>query len=693
VASQQSLYINHALIAAEEKPWRKVHLDFHNSQYMPSIGSAFDADEFGQTLVDAHINGIVVFAKDMHGYFYYPSEYGPVHPGLSFDLLGPQVEACRSKGIKVYAYYCVTWDNYLAERHPEWLVVKRDRSTYLPKFDETPGWTALCLTNEDYVSLLLDHSREILENYELDGIWYDMPLPIGGECYCRNCLAAIRAAGGDPFNLADQRTHKQQLLVGFMRRSYDLAQEIRPGCQVDQNNQTRIGLGERAPYMGGIDIEALPTGGWGYYYYPSHVRYTRNFGTPVYGMTGRFHLSWADFGGLKTPGQLETELRWIIAQGAMCDIGDQAPPDGRLDPAVYQTIGAAYATIEQLEPYLRLAAPVTEAAILVDGMPLDELASRSARETEYSRWGEAVYGYTRLLSELHMQFDIVETSTDWEKYRLIIVSERIDVSAELAARLNAFLERGGAVIAVGEGAIDPGSNDLWATTVKGRSDGVSPFEPAYLTLKAADGEFWQDVPDYQYALYDGSLQLLVEDQSIVTAGLGEPLFQRTPEHYTSHRQTPFDHESRYSSIVVKDSLGIFSFPVGSSYFSHGYWVYREAFRRVVDSVLPERAIVTDAPLAADVTLTWQAASDEHPERWLVHLVNFGPSRRGPGHLEYYEDVVPLHGTRVTLATDQSITRIYQASDGTPLNVEAVDNGVSTTVPRIDRGEIIVFEVE
>src|SRR5919197_916806 len=116
------------------RPWRKIHLDFHNSQHMPDIGAAFNADEFGDRLVQAHVDAIVVFAKDMHGYFYYPSAYGPVHPHLSFDLLGQQVEACRRRGIAVYAYYCVTWDNYLAEHHPEWLVFKRDRTTYLPRF-------------------------------------------------------------------------------------------------------------------------------------------------------------------------------------------------------------------------------------------------------------------------------------------------------------------------------------------------------------------------------------------------------------------------------------------------------------------------------------------------------------------------------------------------------------------------------
>src|ERR671932_1269735 len=87
------------------RPWRKIHLDYHNSQYMPALATDFDPDAFGRRLLAGHVDAIVVFAKDMHGYFYYPSTYGPVHPGLKRDLLGEQVVACRKPNIKVYAYY------------------------------------------------------------------------------------------------------------------------------------------------------------------------------------------------------------------------------------------------------------------------------------------------------------------------------------------------------------------------------------------------------------------------------------------------------------------------------------------------------------------------------------------------------------------------------------------------------------
>ena len=53
-----------------------------------------------------------------------PSKTGPVHPVLSFDLLGAQVAALRKRKIQVVAYYLTSRNSELADRHPEWLVVR-----------------------------------------------------------------------------------------------------------------------------------------------------------------------------------------------------------------------------------------------------------------------------------------------------------------------------------------------------------------------------------------------------------------------------------------------------------------------------------------------------------------------------------------------------------------------------------------
>jgi len=98
-----AVWVDRRLQATGRRPWRKVHLDFHNTPAVGAIGTDFDAAEFVATLRRGHVDAIVVFAKDMHGYFYYPAaRTEAVHPGLSRDLMGKQIAACRAAGIRVY---------------------------------------------------------------------------------------------------------------------------------------------------------------------------------------------------------------------------------------------------------------------------------------------------------------------------------------------------------------------------------------------------------------------------------------------------------------------------------------------------------------------------------------------------------------------------------------------------------------
>lgn len=671
---RRGIWIDPRLAELRGKPWRKVHLDFHNSHHIPAIGERFDAAEFGDTLLKANVNAIVVFAKDMHGYFYYPSKFGPVHPGLKFDLLGAQVEACRQRNIAVYAYYCTAWDNYLAERHPEWLVFKRDRTTYLPRFDQTPGWTALCIAQEGFVRLMEQHTAEFVSKYPLDGAWFDMPYPIAGECFCEECLSQLRARGRDPLDRRAQREHKQELETRFLERLYKTVQGARPGCQVDFNNQAAYALGGRVKWMDNIDLEALPSAAsWGYYFFPLVTRYTRTFGLANYGMTGRFKASWADFGGLKLPAQLDVECASIVANAARCDIGDQMPPSARLDRAVYHVIGAAYARIKALEPYLEAAAPVTEAALMVKGLPLDHLNS------------EANLGWVKALIESRVQFEVVEPDADWERYALIVLPEGLDVDVALAARLQAYAAKGGALIVSHDAGLvglrEPGWLDSFGFTFAG----MSPFKPAYMVPRQ---DFTPGIPGYEYALYEGASQWRASGPATVVAQLGEPLFQRSPQHYTSHAQSPFDHLTDYAAAAVSGRVALCGFPLGASYYSQGYWVYRALLKHLLKQVLPSPIVSSDAPVSAEITVNWQGGPKP---RYLVHVVNWSANRGTPRHPVFHEEPITLTGVTIRLNLPVSSLRVRAAVSGVDLTASRDGGAAVVAVPPVKVHEVLVFE--
>ncbi len=668
-------WIDPRFAALPKRPWRKIHLDFHNTAHIGKIGEKFNADEFGDRLLAGNVDSVVVFAKDMHGQFYYPSKFGPVHPGLSFDLLGEQVKACRARKIAVYAYYCTTWDHHLASTHKDWLVIKRDGSNYLPKAGQTPGWTALCLAHEPFCKLMDDHTREFVGKYELDGAWFDMAEPIAPDCYCPECRRQLAAAGKDPKDAEAQRAHKNQLFLGWHQRMRDLVRAARPGCQVDFNDIGLACVSQRAGLLDNIDIEALPTGaGWGYFYAPMQIRYQRTFGLPVYGMTGRFVTSWADFGGLKLPQQLDVELASIVANAARCDIGDQMPPTGRLDAAVYHVIGKSYGRIKALEPYLEGAAPVTEAAMLIPAVPFDRLRD------------EYLYGMTKLMLEARLQFDVVEPSQEWERYGLVVLPDGFRPDAATVERLHAFVAKGGAVLVCHEAGLAAGATASWLERYGLTYAGASPFKPAYLVPQVP---FTGDIPAYEYALYEGASQWKAAGAATSLAALGEPKFQRTAEHFTSHKQSPFDHLTDFTAMARSGRVGLIAFPVGQSYYRNGYWIYRAAFEHLLGEVLPQRLVRSSAPLSTEITVTQQSAQ----KRFLVHVINYSPVRKAPPHPEFHEDPVPLTDVTVRLNLPLKVAAARALVAGDKLRVRAGQGGVEVTLARVPISEVVCFDVE
>jgi hypothetical protein len=75
------------------------------------------------------------------------------------------------------------------------------------------------------------------------------------------------------------------------------------------------------------------------------------------------------------------------------------------------------------------------------------------------------------------------------------------------------------------------------------------YTNAYADIVLPRVNFTGDIPSYAYALYEGASQWRAESPAVTLAAAGEPLFQRSPERYNSHLQTPFDHTTSYAALA------------------------------------------------------------------------------------------------------------------------------------------------
>ena len=103
--------------------------------------------------------------------------------------------------------------------------------------------------------------------------------------------------------------------------------KIKPGLPVFHNcGHIRHGRRDLANMNTHLELESLPTGGWGYDHFPQSAKYAESIGMEYLGMTGKFHGTWGEFGGIKHSNALIYETSLSVSNGAKISVGDQLHP-------------------------------------------------------------------------------------------------------------------------------------------------------------------------------------------------------------------------------------------------------------------------------------------------------------------------------------------------------------------------------
>ena len=401
--------------------------------------------------------------------------------------------------------------------------------------------------------------------------------------------------------------------LAFFERVTRLIQQKAPQATYYFNGTTTADMGEVVDDVTHFEVESLPTSGgaWGYLHYPIMSRQARTYGKEIIGMTGRFHKSWADFGGLKTADQLDYECGTILAGGGRICVGDQLHPRGVLDPAVYRLLGHSFARVEQLEPWLWGAVPEAEVAVLALGSPLNAAPGVGAHSAD-------VEGAAQVLLELGIQFDIVDQLADLSRYGALILPDTAVLDAGWQARLNEYLAGGGRMVLSGTAALDPLTGEFQLDAVPVKMLGPAPTTPCYLrpdALLAGGGD--NDDPnalatDYDYVFYDPAYRVEPLPGAESHGEMKQALFNRTWEHFTSHQHAPVGASLGAPVMVRRGSVLYFAAPLFSGYRAHDYWAYREMLRSALASFLPAQRLVPGGPGWVEFTLHRQPAGKITP---------------------------------------------------------------------------------
>lgn len=636
---------------------KRVHLDFHTSPDIEGIGESFNKEEFTATIKAARVDLMTVFAKCHHGYCYYPTRVGKMHPHLKFNLLKEQIEAIHDAGAKAPIYIPIGWSKLDADAHPEWLMrnIKTGEPIYFgsaPTGDpeahiEDCSWAALCPVG-GYLDEVERVTRDVCEQFDVsDGIFYDICF-VKESCGCPDCICGMKALGLNPESEDDAKKYYKQKHIEMMRRLTAVVHEYAPNATVFYNGGADMNRTEYHPYQTHYELEDLPTAWGGYDLMPIRAKFFERYGKPYLGMTGKFHHAWGEFGGFKHPEALRYECADMLSVGAEISVGDHLHPSGRLDEATYRLIGHAFDYAARLEPYSYGTRAYTDVALFM------------------SHNSDSDVGASKLLQLMQLDFDVIESADELSGHRLVILPDAVCLSAQDKAKLRDFVTRGGSIVA----SYESGFREIGIKKLS-----PSPFDLDYIECEL-DGF---NTPFLSY-----SSAYITECEGETLARVYEPYFNRREGHFCGHKNTPYRLDAaEYPALVKNGGVAYFAHPVFSAYNKSGSYVLEEYIKKGILSVYEPYAAVKNFPSAAKLR------TREGDGFIAVHLLYAPPINRG--NVCILPDFPTLHGVSVSLRVGRRVSSVTLPVTGEKIPFDTVGDMLRITLPPFSLHTLLIIE--
>lgn len=654
-------------------PYRQIHLDFHTSPAIRDVGVLFDPEAFARTLSAAQVESVNLFAKCHHGYFYYPTKVGEMHPGLSFDLLGAQVKACRRQGIGVVIYTCAGWNERASELYPQWMQLDREGrlGCVAPFSSDYYKWHNMCVGHPEYRQYLMKEIEEEIRLFSPDAVWVDIVTSNG--CVCPSCRRDMERRGMEPRDPEQVQRHDRINEIGFMREIREFVRGVNPHVKLyfnggpaepDNSDDPALSNNRKCEQMDYVDIESLPGGYWGYTHFPICVNHLNHTGKDLTMMNGRFHLSWGDFGSLRNLEALEYECFRGLANGTHVCIGDQMHPRGILEPAVYERIGQVFKKIKDREPWLESTRKCVQIGVYLSN-PVTHPP------------GLPEEGAYRIFTELHQPIDFLDFENDVEGYDLLVLPDQVELDQAAAQRIQRHIDAGKAVLVTGYSGQERGTGrPLLDMGVK--MMGKAEYAPRYLRL---DPKAFPRIPSMDYVFYEPGFRATAGDETQVLAQVVNSYFNRTYNRFCSHRQSPADALSEEAAVLRRGNTVYVAQPLFSEYARHGNRLCKDMMAHLLELLLPEPLIKADLPNYAEVYLRRQNND------LVLHILNYILQKKSRD-MDTIEEITPLYRRHIKVKSSTVPQAVRRVPDGIPLPYTYSDGYIDIYFEQIEGYETV-----
>jgi len=632
------------------KPWykssyRRNLVDMHIPDWNEDFLSEFKPENYAEMLELAQVDTAIIYASSCLGISYWPTKVGHSHASMrGRDFLTETITACKKKNLNIVVYYNI-WSTWAYNEHPEWRMRAPNGETSCDSRGSRFG--VCCPSAPGFTAYVLAQIDELLDNYEMVGMWIDM---IGGQglpnaCCCDNCKKRYREETGVEIpkildwyspewtRFQRKREEWQSLFTSQIR---ERVKSKNPNYSVtfqtsiwkwNWSGAASLDFFKQSDYLAGDFNYSLLMQSFVCKFFNN---LTEN--RPIEYMAPRC-VTLKEHTTNKSDDFLLLNAFASFANNASFVFIDAIDPKGTLDPELYKKFGSWFRDMSKYEKYLdHNAETLADVAIYFnfESTINPELNGTDIKELK----NEPYYGYekifniTKTLIDQNISFDIITNKNldMLDRFQVLVLPDICVMAEDEATAIRKYAAEGGTVFATGKTSLldrnGTKRDDFLLADLFGAS--FKSFTKEWKTYLAP-------CPDYKHLFPDCSKRYplsMNEKQVIVSASDKAAVIAKTILPYLDP-----DDDSCYSTAIADPPMISTELPCcvmnqygkGKSLYCAGGidGMTFDKHRKVLESLLRHLCkkplkFETNAPKPVEITV--QHHPDHH--RLIISIVNF-----------------------------------------------------------------------
>jgi len=667
--------------------YRKLFFDFHSHSLAVGLASAFDADRWAQRLEKANAQAVSIFVKGGRGWSSYRrGSVRHVHPQLpeGLDMLEEQLQALHKRGIRAIGYYHTFGSEAVAQDHPDWVVRNADGA---------PAGNSICMLGPLLEEHMLPHVREVLENYELDALFFDGARASHG-CFCDSCRESFGSETGAEIPTDDSDpiwsryiAWRLETFRQIRERISEVIHSIRPDMPVSYNWAYAMNMPEPVPdHVGNLVIDVQPDDQafQGSY----QARYWATLGLPFDIMNSAFLQWWGDWGS-KPAAALQQEVATVIANGGLTWIGYQMTHTFDVQPAVMEQMGKALAFVKEREYLLKDAEPIPNVAVF--NSTANHFAGGKARS-----YIDEVHlrGAHRLFMEAAIPHHFVHEKAlleHLEQYRAVVFPDARHVPSEMVPALERYVQNGGVLLATYRTGTEDGTGQKQEESVLSDLLGIrleGDYEVPQAYVEVTDTDVKEGVLDMPHLVHGRFAFARPQAADVETVARLRKLYTRADGQFLL-TSSPVGEDSDYPAITRRrlgNGMAIYvAGQVFRGYQTHNQWCLKPIMANLLNDAIGQPLVQLDSPAWLEVALMRQG------DRVIVHLVNFHGNRPFDRNNVCVEQILPVRGIELKLALESRPAKVHLEPGGAEPRCSYADGILHVAIPEVQIHCAVVVE--